>query len=281
MSDSFKANRNDSLFLNYTKIFLDYKNSSNRLWSVVRCGSGMTSDLEPKAHRSIVQRAAVTYLFRAFSLFCWTNTIMYKPSIANRMIKCPPIGFSNNGFHPCKHILCPNCHMRKAAAYSKSLMNLDQQNPAIVLKVETPFDEHMHGYVPAILPNTPRIRALRRCMGLDAKSNLYVTSGVALTDRRPSITVNFHVIPDPQDIDRKMESAQDFADKIVELEEAFSTKVKIVKVEKTAYLTSNMYEDCPVKLIGTSDIGFKDLRLQYTVNEYCDALYNKRINKSL
>lgn len=280
MSDSFKANKNNSTFLNYTKVFMDYKANKN-VWAIVRAGKDLDIKTVKTPSIRIVQRAALTYLFRAFSLFCWTNTLLYMPKIGHRMIKCPPIGFGSAGSYPCKHIMCPNCHMRKAVAYSKTLTGLDPTNPAIVVKVETPFDEHMHGYVPVLPSNTPRIRALRKCLALGADSNLFMTSGVALTDRRPSITVNFHVIPSSEDFDRKLESAKDFAAKIEKSEKENSTKVRVVKVDKTAYLTSNMYEDCPFKLIGTSEIGFNDLRLQFTVNEYCDALHNKRMNKSL
>jgi len=280
ISDSFKANKNNSIFRSHTKILMDYKDNKN-LWAIIRAGNRLNMSSIKTSKLRLVQRAAMTYMFRGFSLLCWAHTLMYTPNSLKRMLKCQPVGFGNSGFYPCKHIMCPNCYMRKAAAYSKTLAGLNPVNPAIIIKVETPFDEHIHGYIPVPIRNTSRIRTLRKRMVLGENDNLFMTSGVALTNRHPSITVNFHVISDPQDFDRNMENAKDFADAIEKFERENSTKVKIVKVDKTAYLPSKMYEDCPIKLIGTSEIGFDDLRLQFTVNEYCDALYNKRINKYL
>ena len=276
-SDYLFKHHNKSITHHYIKDLIKFSKTKNikQLAHIY-----INPTLVEKANLNVVaKRIAVTYLFRAFIALSWVNTFSATLKVNTRMRHCPPIGFKGT-FLPCKHILCPNCHLRKASAYLKQLTDFPIDTSAIVIKCETPFMENLHGYFPA-QTNINRTKYFKKYLKLETPKSMAIASGLNMQGRIPVICESFHAIPAADDFDRKLIAAKEFANRIMEKEAYLNTTATVATVSKIPYLAAEMYNTSPIKILGSTECDFNDLRLHYTVNEFVQSQFNKKTNRFL
>jgi hypothetical protein len=289
ITGSLIAQKNDSIYLYMIKTLVNYKKTCNSLsyaeapsTLVHAHPSNVLNNLSPQNAKSFCERIALTYFYKAFVQECWTHTQSFQGGkTLHKMTHCPPIGFkSMKGCFPCEHPMCPNCYMRKAASYYESLKTLNPENPAIVITLKTPFVEEIYGYNTPDMAGCSRVKMLKKIMQPQGEKSLAMAGGVYVDgDQHPFVLTNYHVIVKPEDVERKIEAANYFLQKICETESKIKTEGSVKSDLKVGYLTAAMYNACPLKLISTSAVGFSDLCLIWTINEFFEFNFNKKTHK--
>lgn len=280
--------KNYSVYEHFIKLLIDYKKTCKQLSSTLAAHCLVFSDapealekMSPVSAKSFCERVSLTYFYKAFAYECWTRTKSFNGGKSlYKMTHCPVIGFKKKkGEFYCEHPMCPNCYMRKAAEYYKAIKELDPEAPAIVISFKTPFIEEIYGYNTPDLSKCKRISTIRKIMQPEGLKTFAAAGGIHLDNRRPFVLSNYHIVVKPEDFERKLDAANYVMQAVCKNENEIGTEVSIKKDLKVGYLTSAMYNACPLKLVSVSPNGFSDLFLHWTVNEFFEFNFNKKIHK--
>jgi hypothetical protein len=276
-SNYFFKNNNQSVYWNYIQPLTRFFETKDlkQICKLTIPANG----LDAVNLNAIARRVQITSLFRKFTDSCWTKTRGYTVQNYNRMMLCPPVGFRSSCF-ACRHSMCFNCHLRKAASYKKAISSSDEANSAaIVAIINTPFQDNLYGYSPIYPTKISRFGTFTKSLNPKGKNCLAVNVGIDVKDRHPAVSARFHALCLPEDLDFKYEQAKLFANRVESIESEYQTKVEILKVKDKAELPYHMYNNAGIKLLASSSFGFEDINLQNTVNEFFEMTRSKKLNR--
>jgi len=299
-------NKNSSIFFYYIAPLLNfYKTKDLKSLCHFTCSAKDLTHPYPLNRNGLALRVLVTHVFQKFTQHCWQHllssmftTDTQRTRSYSRMMQCSPVGFQGRN-RSCRHALCLNCHIRKAIAYRKEILKADSENnSAVVVKVETPFEEDLVTgmYIPVYpkVPNSNReyslLDMLKRALNPKGKKALGKAVGITVDSRHPSICTCMHVLCREEDLEFKYEEAKKFAFKIIDMQKEHKTKVTVTKCAPSKNqkhldvntLTYLMYNNSPIRLLATSIKGFsaseRDIFLETNVQEFCRSIKNKKFN---
>lgn len=222
---------------------------------------------------SAILRLALSQMWRNFAINCMELLASSSPKHTKRALYCPPIGFA--GKFVCKQVLCPNCYLRQALKLIKRLEGFPEGTKAVIVTCHTPFTENLQGFTP-VDPHTERVRLFVAKLGHTYVGGNCRTLGVTIQKGTPHITTTLCSLVTAAELEAKLNLAAEYRLKLIEIEQAYGTKVTIHGAENFNDVILALYSACPVLVLNSIKTDFTDLRLQYTVNEYLEWAHGKK-----